>query len=128
MKQKVLLCGSEVTKDKELLKILKKIAKVLLLRDYSQIKMIILKQNIDLVVIELTKDWEDELSIVRLLKTNLPQILIIIVNGGGDRDIVLMSFRSGVNDFFKKPYKPGLLAERMEALLKANSSPKTLDH
>jgi DNA-binding response OmpR family regulator len=113
-----LLLGPDITRDKELLKIIEEKMEVSILQDLSQLEMIAQAQDVDLAVVELTKAWENDLSAVLSLKTSFPQVLFIVVNGGGDREVVIRSFRSGANDFFKKPYNPRLLAERVEALVK----------
>ena len=64
------------------------------------------------------QSWKNDLAAVHSLKTSFPQVLVVIVNGGGSKETVIQSFRSGGVDFLKKPYKKKLLTERVEALLK----------
>ena len=98
------------------------IADVSFLQDISQLNTTVQERNFTLVVIELSKDWKDDLYAVQSLKLNFPNILIVIVNGGGTQEAVIQSFRSGGVDFFKKPYDKKLLAERVEALIKKNTA------
>ena len=67
-------------------------------------------------MLELNRTWESVLYDLPGLKKRLPNVIIVVVNGGGTVESVIKSFHSGGEDFFKKPYKRNLLAYRIEAL------------
>ena len=129
LKPNILLCGTKLAQDKTLAKMLTPKADVSLLRDISQLETTVRESNIALVVVELSKSWKNDLAAVHSLKTSFPHVLVVIVNGGGSKETVIQSFRSGGVDFFKKPYNKKLLAERVDALTKKrNASYKLQTH
>ena len=97
-------------------------AGIYFLHDISQLETTVRERNISLVVVELSRYWKKDLSAVHSLKTSFPQVLVVIVNGEESEEAVIQSFRIGAKDFFKKPYKKKLLAERVEALLKKRNA------
>jgi len=120
LKSNILLCGVKLAHDKTLLKTLTSKADVTLLLDTGKLEKTVKDRNITLVIVELSGSWQKDLSVIRSLKVKFPDIIIVIVNGGGSQETVIQSFRSGGVDFFKKPYNKKLLAERVEALIKIN--------
>lgn len=75
-----------------------------------------------MVMLELNHTWECVLADLSELKTRLPNVIIVVVNGGVAVEVVIKVFRSRGEDFFKKPYKKDLLAKRIEALIKLKYS------
>jgi len=55
---------------------------------------------------------------IEAIRANFTKLRIIIVDGGDVQEIVIRSFVSGIDDYFKKPVDSSLLAERAKALLK----------
>jgi DNA-binding NtrC family response regulator len=117
LKPHILLLGPGITKDEKLLQRLGAKTEITLLQDLGQLGPNTKEQNFVLVIMEISNSWEDVISAIYLLKASIPQAVVIIVNGGGSREAVIRSFRSGASDFFKRPYDANLLAERVEALL-----------
>ncbi len=114
----VLICGSEITNNHELLRLLKSKVNLFQQTKSDQITQIIRQKNICLLIFELSKMIQDDLPCLKSLKKNFPELLIIIVNGNGSGENIIQSFKLGVKDYFKKPYDPVLLAERIEALIR----------
>jgi hypothetical protein len=51
-----------------------------------------------------------------------PTLIILLIDGALDQALIAQAFRHGVSDYFRWPYPPGLLAERIRALCRARSS------
>lgn len=118
MKANILLIGSGITQDKMLLQRLQEFTNTTLLNDSEKLIQMVKDHTPDLLVFEFSETWELDLQIIQSLKVLNSKIPIIVVDGGETKKAVIHSFRFGAKDYFKKPYKPLLLAERVEALLK----------
>jgi len=118
LKPRVLLFGKELSQDQELSNLLQNKVELFILQKSEQLISEIQKLNIDLVVFEFSKMWEKSLQVLKNLKSQFKQIDIVIVDGNDSKEAIIRSFQIGVDDYFKKPYKCHLLAERIEALLK----------
>ncbi len=121
MRPKILLHGDEVAPDGNLLGRLRKFAVVVAAQSWESISHILQKETIDVFVFESTLDWERDLVLLQIVRASYPDLILIVVDGGQSPDNVIRAFRIGVDDYFKKPLDGDLLAERIEALLKARS-------
>ncbi len=117
----ILISGSAVGKDKQLYAELQQSAEVLRNTDNSKLQAILSSRKPDLVIIEITGMGHEEMEQVRLVRNRFPGLPVILVNGGGDQELIVAAFACGVKDAFRKPYKRYLLAERANALLRRSS-------
>jgi DNA-binding response OmpR family regulator len=93
-------------------------------QEITQLEKTIRESCVDLVVLEYSDDWENDLRAIKAIKATLPNLPFIIVDGNASNEIVIRSFRAGLEDYFKKPCDPFLLAERVDALLKRKRTTK----
>jgi len=121
LKQKILIVGLEITKDKRLLNLLQPKADLSLVEKIEHLESSIRKELIDLVVCELSEDCEKDIRIIKEIKKKQPNIFFIIVNGGENMNVIISALHAGSDDYFKKPFKVFLLAERIEAFLKSKN-------
>lgn len=122
MKPRILLSGPNLTQDQGLVELLEEKLEVARLGEIQQLEESVKAHDIALVIMELSEAWKGDLMLMSTLKGNHPQLLFIVVNGGG-QEAVIESFRFGASDFFKKPYNTKLLAERVEALIQTRIEP-----
>jgi len=118
VKSRVLICGAQLVQDKVLLRILKPKMDTLSLEKKNRIETSIQAQHIDMIILELPKILKKDLILIQKVKAKWPDIPVIVVEEEESRESVIECFKCGVDDYFRKPYKPDLLAERVEALLK----------
>lgn len=117
MKKKfVLISGPTISTDEKLAAELQKSAVVLKNSDNKRIELIITKRKIDLLLIEISKEYPSEVEMIKNIKTKFPHIVIILI-GDENRNVMAKAFKNGAKDAFKKPYKCDLIAERVRALL-----------
>lgn len=118
MKAKLLICGEQIIQDQKLFNLLREKVDVSFLPNANGLESAMQQRRIDLVLFELSKNWQEDLRQVQSVRERFSGIPFIIVDGGDAIKAVVESFRAGLEDYFKKPYNPVLLAERVEALLK----------
>jgi len=118
----ILLSGSTANNDEELIAELRKNALVLMNSDNNKIESILTTHKIDLILLEITKNNHSEVEVIKNIKNQFPNIPIILIDGNGDREVMVKAFDYGIKDAFKKPYKCYLIAERANALLRRQSS------
>ena len=116
-KYRILLSGPTTNNDKELIAELRKNALVLKNSDNNKIQSILKTRKIDLILFEINKNNHSEVEVIKNIKNQFPNIPIILIDGSGNREVMVKAFDYGVNDAFKKPYKCHLLTERVYALL-----------
>lgn len=114
----ILLCGSEISQDKVLLQNLQAIANLTVLPSTGPLEQTLRKHETVLLIFELSANFDNELQRIEAIRANFTKLRIIIVDGGDVQEIVIRSFVSGFDDYFKKPVDSSLLAERAKALLK----------
>lgn len=73
--------------------------------------------GVDIIFTDLNMPVMDGLTFVKELRksSNIP--VVMITTEGGQKD-VLDAMKSGVNDYIVKPFKPNVLLNKMENLLK----------
>lgn len=73
--------------------------------------------DIDLVLLDYMLPDMTGIDVLKEIKRSLPSVPIILVTGHGTEDIAIRSFRSGVVDYIKKPFRFPELISRMTALV-----------
>ncbi len=116
-RQCVLVSGSNVANDELLIDELRKDVTVLRNSDNSLISTIINNTKVDLVLFEISNDASSGVIIIDNVKTQYPNIKIIVIDGSGNRELVSESFSYGADDAFRSPYKGYLIVERVKAIL-----------
>lgn len=115
-KSRVLLSGEKISRDAALITELQKGAEVLTNNDNKVIETILELQKVDVVILEVPGLDSSEAEIIRRVKTSFPETKIIFIDGG--RELMAMAFQYGASDAYRKPYRNGMLGERINALLK----------
>ncbi len=115
----VFVYGKHISKDKNFRQLLKDKPCEYFSGDINQLEKALATKDAKLLVYEFSESWEDDLINLKILKASIPLLDIIVIDDGSSRDAIIRSFRSGIKDYFKKPYNVILLAERVEALMKA---------
>ncbi len=83
-------------------------------------RSIVGSETVDLILFEISKNNASELKIIKKIKTDFPEMTILLIDGNGDSELTAEAFSCGVRDAFRKPYKGSLIAERVNAILSAN--------
>jgi DNA-binding response OmpR family regulator len=118
----ILLSGPTANNDEELIAELQINALVLKNSDNNQIESILKNHKIDLILFEITKKNHSDVEAIKNIKNQFPNIPIILIDGNGDREVMVKAFDYGIKDAFKKPYKCHLIAERVNAFLRRQGS------
>ncbi len=114
----ILISGPVVSEDEQLYAELRQSAEVLRNADSTKIMAILSSRETDLVIIEITDRGHEDMVQVQTVRNRFPELPVILVNGGGDQDLIVAAFACGVKDAFRRPYRRHLLAERVNALLR----------
>ena len=114
----ILLSGPSIFCDQELIDTIEEFAAVSTLSDNTQIHKLASNIFYDLILFEIGAGKSSDFDILKMLNTQFPDSIIIIVDGNGDSELLATAISFGVKDVFKKPYKYQLIAERVNALLK----------
>jgi len=117
-KNYVLISGPTIAHDEELTRKLQEITKTLRNLDNNRIESILSKRKVDLILLEISKDFASEIEMIGNIKSQFPNMEIILINGNGKVDVLAKAFSYGARDAFRKPYKIDLIVERVGALLK----------
>jgi PleD family two-component response regulator len=116
-KRCILISGHSLSFDEELYVALQKIATVLKIADNHWIESFIINNPVDLVMIEIAEENSADLELIKRIKNQFPDIIIILIDGDNDRELIARAFSYGVKDAFRKPYNGALIVERVQALL-----------
>ncbi len=66
----------------------------------------ILKRNhIDIMILDIQLPEMNGIEVLKKVKTEHPEIEVIMITGHGDQDCIIDSLRFGAFDFFKKPFR-----------------------
>ncbi len=122
MKPKIMIHGKDLIDDDFFLELLQKNANVLLLNDLNLLDPELGKIDSNVLIFEFSDSFEEELLKLKLLKAAAPRLEILVIDNGLSRDKMIRTLRSGIKDYFKKPYNTELLVERISALLKMYGS------
>jgi len=122
LKPKIMIHGKDLIDDDFFLELLQKNANVLLLNDLNLLDPELGKIDSNVLIFEFSDSFEEELLKLKLLKAAAPRLEILVIDNGLSRDKMIRTLRSGIKDYFKKPYNTELLVERISALLKMYGS------
>jgi len=118
MKKKcVLISGPTIANDQKLGIEIKKYAVVLTNSDNRQLFSILKVEKIELILFEIVKENLTDIEFIREAKSSFPEILIILIDGNGNSNLIAKAFQYGAKDAFRKPYKYDLIEERVRVLL-----------
>jgi len=113
------LAGEKVTKDYNLIDVLKVQHHVSLINTLGELSDVLFLRSVNVIVMEwnCTRSFEgDLLECLRKLKTEFPKLCIVLVNGGITQTKIAAAFSEGVRDYFSWPYDVSLLVERIQYL------------
>lgn len=116
-KRRVLISGHSLSFDKELYGALQKIVTVVKISDNHWLEAFLAYKPVDLVMIEISEENSVDLELIKRIKNQFPDIVIILIDGDNDREVIAKAFSYGVKDAFRKPYHYALIVERVQALL-----------
>ena len=116
-KRRVLISGHSLCFDEELYGALQKIATVLKISDNHWLEALLAYNPVDLVIIEIAEENFAELELIKRVKDQFPNTVIILIDGDDGREVIARAFSYGVKDAFRKPYNRDLIVERVKALL-----------
>jgi len=71
----------------------------------SEALKVLTTNDIDIVILDIRLPEMSGLDLLRLIKSDYPDIEIIMISGHGDMDSVIQAMRNGATDFFSKPFK-----------------------
>ncbi len=74
-------------------------------QDGLQAKKILKKEPMDLVLTDLNMPGLDGMELLRFIKTNLPQALVIMITGYATLEGTLTAIEEGAYDYITKPFK-----------------------
>ena len=117
MKPKIMIHGKDLVDDDIFLERVQKKAHVLLLNDLNLLDSEPDKIDSRILIFEFSDAFEDELLKLKLVKAAAPWLEILVIDNGLSRDNMIRTLRSGIKDYFKKPYNTDLLVDRISALL-----------
>jgi DNA-binding response OmpR family regulator len=117
----ICLVGSEVTGDWELIRRLKADHAVILIEDLDPEGLAEdpLLEAISVLVLDCAghrRDLSKVLAAIKSMISQIPRIVVLLVDGNLTQVQVARAFRHGVRDYFRAPHNTQLLAERIGAL------------
>jgi len=78
-----------------------------------------LLESLEGLILECCGGFACSLAALDRVRLRAPAVVVVVINGGlAQREIALL-FRHGARDYFRAPYVPHLVAERMAHLLRA---------
>ncbi len=116
-KHYILVSGPTVASDDILINELQRSMAVFKNSDNCRIEMFIGDRKVDLILFEISKEATSEVEIIKNVKSNYPDIKIILINGDGDSELIAKAYAYGAIDAFRMPYKTSLIVERVKAIL-----------
>jgi two-component system response regulator HydG len=79
------------------------------------------KQKFDLVLSDFRLEDTDGREILRRIKAEYPEVIVIIVSGFGDPNLAAELISMGAYDFINKPIYPNVILETVERALSQKS-------
>ena len=113
-KKELLICDDNKRFCSGLKLILEEYYNVTTVNDGKQVFDVISKTNIDLVLLDYDLRTVNGANIIKRIKTNFPNIKIIMVTGHEDADVKSRAFSLGVDDYIIKPFKTRELLEAIQ--------------
>ena len=92
--------------------------KVVVKKNYEEIKKEIKKKIFDLILINLDLDKEKGIELINNFKKNNLNKIIIALSKDKNKEAELFAFKKGVDDYIKEPVNFDLLCARIEAKLR----------
>lgn len=117
MNKKILIVEDDISMQEELKALLENTSyEVSVLKDFANAKEIILKSNVDLILLDVNIPYlNGELLLKEIRKeSNIP--VIILTSRASELDEAL-SISYGADDFITKPYNPTILLLRIQNVL-----------
>ncbi len=90
--------------------------------DGIQMDKVLIKENINLIVLDLMMPGEDGLSICRRLRANGDNTPIIMLTARGEDVDRILGLEMGADDYLAKPFNPRELLARINAILRRKSA------
>ena len=91
-----------------------------------EVAAVLKRDPVDLVVLDLRLPDEDGMQIARRLRTELPELPIIMLTGLKDEADRVMGLELGADDYLTKPFSPRELLARIRALLRRSRAQQTV--
>ncbi len=66
---------------------------------------ILTKHSINIVILDIKLPEMDGLEVLLKIKSEYPEIEVIMISGHGDMDTVIQAMRNGATDYFAKPFR-----------------------
>ena len=66
---------------------------------------ILKKNDVDIMILDIQLPEMDGIEVLKKVKSEYPEIEVIMITGHGDHDSIIKSLRFGAFDFFKKPFR-----------------------
>ena len=111
----VCLAGQAVSKDWDLIQTLRSRYAVTLLEQVDRLRQCEFLKNTHLIVLDCSRNAQTALRVLPRLTEELPELCVVLVDGGISQQQVASAFEDGVKDYFAEPYDIDLLAERIDA-------------
>lgn len=97
---------------------------VLLAEDGQRLSRLLLREAVDLIVLDLMLPGEDGLSICRRLRTGGDNTPIIMLTAKGEDVDRIVGLELGADDYLAKPFNPRELLARIHAVLRRRPRPE----
>ena len=91
---------------------------VLQAEDGKSLTRVLLREPVDLIVLDLMMPGEDGLSICRRLRAGKDRTPIIMLTAKGEEEDIVAGFNAGADDYVTKPFRPKILLARVQAVLR----------
>ena len=91
---------------------------VIVAEDGKALNRILLRDTVDLIVLDLMMPGEDGLSVCRRLRAANDRTPIIMLTAKGEEDNKIQGLEVGADDYITKPFSPRELVARLKAVLR----------
>jgi PleD family two-component response regulator len=124
-KKCILISGPTIARDPQLGNEIQKNAIVLKISDNREIFPILKNRKVELILLEIINEYLSDIDLIKNIKSKFPEILIVLIDGNGNRNLIAKAFEYGVKDAFKSPLRYDLIEERVRGLLNYKRKFKT---
>jgi DNA-binding response OmpR family regulator len=77
----------------------------------------LIKEDPDLVIVDLDMGKQSGLEIIKEVKEEKPKVAILMLADPEEEEQIMEGFNLGINDFLSKPFKPAELIIRVQRIL-----------